>query len=484
MSQPTEDTSPGSPRWYLSRLTERLLGRQYRYNWLEKYALGHHPFPNGDKRFVYALSELQRKCRTNYCELVIHAVTQRMFVNGFQFGPDEQVDEDAKKIMNYNYMDVQIAIMINMAATFGDAYMMVSPAIEDDGEPVLTAENPRMCITDPDPALPLRERAGFKMWQDDVSQKVMGVLYLPEAIYTYEAPGITDQSVDTATLTSRLTTQHQPGSFVLVDVQPNEAGEVPLKRCNWQPAFGTIGRSEFESVIDIQDRINHTVLDRLVIAKSQAYNQRWVSGAKKGSEFKPGADMVWATLDPTARFGQFEAADLTQVMEAVRDDVGDMAAISQTPATYLMNRMVNVSGDTLTQDQSALVTKIGVRQIAVGYTLERCMRLAMKLKGLEDKAKETEVMTLWKDAAIHTYAELGDLFSKLTSGGCSLDVAMKITGLFTNDQIESAVKQAEEAKLQEQQFAEKQLAVAAAKTANEPSKKPAPSKGANPSGKE
>lgn len=472
----TEVMTPGSPRWYLSRLTERLLGRQSRYNYLEKYALGRHPFPNGDKRFVYALSELQRKCRTNYCELVIHATTQRMYVNGFQFGPEEQVDEDAKRIMNYNYLDVQIAIMINMAATFGDAYMMVSPKVEDDGEPVFTAEDPRMCITESDPTLPIRELAGFKMWQDDVTQKVMGILYLPEAIYTYQADALDDyRGKDAATLTHRLTSQNTEGAFKLVDVQPNEAGEVPLKRCNWQPAFGTMGRAEFESVIDIQDRINHTVLDRLVIAKSQAYNQRWVSGAKKGSEFKPGADMVWATLDPTARFGQFEAADLTQVMEAVRDDVGDMAAISQTPATYLMNRMVNVSGDTLTQDQSALVTKIGLRQIAVGYTLERCMRLAFKLKGNEAKAKETEVTTLWRDAAIHTYAELGDLFSKLTSGGCSLDVAMKITGLFTNDQIESAVKQAEEAKLQEQQFAEKQLAVTAAKSA-EAAKKPTASK--------
>lgn len=477
MAQPIEDMSLGSPRWYLSRLTQRLLARQSRYDYLERYALGNHPLPNGDKRFVYALRELQKKARTNYCELVIHAVTQRMYVNGFQFGPAEQVDEDAKRIMNYNYMDVQIAILINMAATFGDSYMMVSPAVEDDGEPVFTAEDPRMCITEPDPTLPIRELAGFKMWQDDARQLIVGVLYLPEAIYTYEAPGVTDTyGRDSAALTQRLTSQSTEGSFTLVKVEPNEAGEVPLKRLNWQPAFGSMGRSEFESVIDIQDRITHTVLDRLVIAKSQAYNQRWVSGAKKGTEFKPGADMVWATLDPSARFGQFEAADLTQVMEAVRDDVGDLAAISQTPATYLMNRMVNVSGDTLTQDQSALVTKIGVRQIAVGYTLERCMRLAFKLKGNMAKAKETEVVTLWRDASIHTLAELGDLFSKLVSGGVSLDVAMKITGLFTNDQIESAVKQAEEAKLQQQQFAEKQLAVAASKPAT--GSKPAPSKGA------
>lgn len=499
------DMSPGSPRWYLSRMTQRLLSRQFRYDRLERYAQGDHDLPNGDKRYVVALRELQRKCRTNYCELVIKAVTERMRVIGFQFGPDQQVDEEAKAIWYYNDMEVQSQVAIMMAATFGDAYMMVTPPAEDqeteaevtintsksstptppkklsqDGRaqpqgtyqdptqqqpaqpevkklsniPTISVEDPRMCITEQDPRYINKTLAGLKLWQDDAFGVIRAVLYLPDNIYEYEGPAVTDVvGTDTTNLTHSLISKGVvAGGFKLVSVQPNPVGQVPLIRLNWQPAFGTMGRAEIEIIMDIQDRINHTILDRLVIAKSQAYNQRWMTGGTGQENFRPGSDMVWATQDTEAAFGQFEAVDLKQILEAVRDDVGDLAAVSQTPATYLMNRMVNVSGDTLTQDQSALIGKIADRQEAVGWGFAKVMRLAFAISGDEAKSKETEVCTLWKSAQIFQLAELADSFSKFTGGGVPLDIAMQITGLFTNDQIESARQQFEQQQLMQQQM--------------------------------
>lgn len=505
------DMSPGSPRWYLSRMTQRLLSRQFRYDRLERYAQGDHDLPNGDKRYVVALRELQRKCRTNYCELVIKAVTERMRVIGFQFGPDQQVDEEAKAFWYYNDMEVQSQVAILMAATFGDAYMMVTPPEEDDNAeaeitintskstptppksqskssdraqpegtykdpsqqqpekpqtkkltniPTISVEDPRMCITEQDPRYINKTLAGLKLWQDDAFGVIRAVLYLPDNIYEYEGPAVTDVvGTDTTKLTHTLISKGVvAGGFRLVRVQPNPIGQVPLIRLNWQPAFGTMGRAEAESIMDIQDRINHTILDRLVIAKAQAYNQRWMTGGTGGENFRPGSDMVWATQDSEANFGQFEAVDLKQILEAVRDDVGDLAAVSQTPATYLMNRMVNVSGDTLTQDQSALIGKIADRQEAIGWGFAKVMRLAFAISGNEAKSKETEVCTLWKSAQIFQLAELADSFSKFTGGGVPLDIAMQITGLFTNDQIESARQQFEQQQQMAQQMAMDQQA--------------------------
>jgi hypothetical protein len=429
-------------------MATRLLGRQFRYDRLERYATGNHDLPNGDKRFVVALRELQRKCRTNYCELIIKAVTQRMRITGFQFGPDQQVDEEAKAIWYYNDMDVQSPVLIEMSGTFGDAYIMVTPPDPDEpgSQSGLSVEDPRMCIVEDDPRRLGKTLAGLKMWMDDVDQLTKAILYTPDAVYEYEGPAVTDAiGTDTVALTHKLISKGvAAGGFRLVSVQPNTMGEVPLIRVPWMPSFGTMSRSEHESVIDIQDRINHTILDRLVIAKSQAYNQRWMTGGTGREDFKPGSDMVWATQNSDANFGQFDAADLTQILAAVRDDVGDMAAVSQTPATYLMNRMVNVSGDTLTQDQSALVMKISDRQEAVGWALAKAMRLAFLAAGNPTKAKETEVCTLWKNAQIYQLAELGDSFSKFTSGGVPIEMAMQLTGLFTNDQILEAKKQFDE----------------------------------------
>lgn len=459
MTQPQEGTviddevvSPGSPRWYLSRLAQRLLGRQARYDKLERYATGNHPYPNADARYIAALRNVQRQSRTNYCALVVSAVTNRMKAIGFQFGPESQEDEDAKRIWNFNNMDFQSTMIINTAANFGDAYMLVSPPIEDGDEPIITAEDPRMCIVEQDPRYPTRTLAGLKMWQDDTTAVIWAVLYLPDQIRLYKGPAVSDfQSTDLASLTTIIIGRTAAaGGFQLFSVQPNPIGEVPLVRVNWQPAFGTMGRSEFEGVIDIQDRINYTILQRIIIANSQAYNQRWMTGAKPGQKFRAGADMVWATVDPEAKFGQFEAVDFTDINAAINDDVGHMASISGTPASFLMNRMVNVSGDTLIQDQTALVTKTKLREEAVGWAYEKAMRLCFKIKGETAKAEETEVVTLWKEATIYDIAQLGDLFSKLTAGGVALDIAMKVTGLFTNDQIESAKKQQEEMMQQQQ----------------------------------
>src|SRR5678816_472091 len=251
--------SPGSPRWYLSRMTQRLLSRQFRYDRLERYAQGDHDLPNGDKRYVVALRELQRKCRTNYCELVIKAVTERMRIIGFQFGPEQQVDEEAKAIWYYNDMEVQSQVAIMMAATFGDAYLMVTPPLEEEDDTedysIISVEDPRMCITEQDPRYINKTLAGLKLWQDDALGVIRAVLYLPDNIYEYEGPAVTDVvGTDTTKLTHSLISKGVvAGGFRLIKTQPNTVGEVPLIRLNWQPAFGTIGRAEIESIIDIQD---------------------------------------------------------------------------------------------------------------------------------------------------------------------------------------------------------------------------------------
>jgi hypothetical protein len=207
---PVDDAQePGTPRWYLRRLTQRLMGRRRRYDKLERYALGYHDLPNGDPRFVVALRHFQRKAQTNYCELVIRAVTERMTPLGFQFGTEDQVDEDAKRIWNYNDMDYQAPLLINMCATFGDAYIMVSPPDESydaaEPEPIWTVIDPTMCITEPDPRSPTKTLAALRLWQDDTEPVMHAVLYLPDGIYHYEGPTVSDHmGTDTATLTTKL----------------------------------------------------------------------------------------------------------------------------------------------------------------------------------------------------------------------------------------------------------------------------------------
>ncbi len=438
---------PGSPWWWLHRLTQKLLDRYERYDILERYALGDHPLPNTDYRYVKALKDLQAKARTNYCELVITATTDRMKVKGFRFGETGEADKDAKRIWDFNDMDYQSPVNLNTAATFGLCYALVSPAdpAEPNSEPVICIEDPRQCVVERDPYRITRSLAGLKMWQDDVIGAVVAVLILPKEIITFYSRKYVDETFDQeATLTKHFASTPSAAAFELMDVQPNPLGEVFLVEGNWQPAFGDLGRAEHEGILDIQDRLNHTMLDRLIVAKTQSYRQRWATGiappGKKGVKrppFDPGADILWVTADPSAKFGDFDVADISKIISATQDDIANLAAVSKTPGTYLMTRMVNVSGDTLTQDQVALVNKVSTRMESMGWFYERVMKLCFKYKK-DKRASEVEASTIWADPEKRAMSEKADAMNKLVVAGVPLEIAMEEAG-YTPDQIAFAV---------------------------------------------
>jgi hypothetical protein len=446
------DLTPGAPYWWLNRLSRTLFGRQQRYDELENYAIGDHPLPNGDVRYVKALRELQYKARTNYIALVIKAVTGRMHVRGFRFGPTGSADVDAMKIWNANDLDNQSPMNLNTAAVFGLTYGLVSPPVLPGGEPRITIEDPRMCVTERDPLNYSRSLAGIKMWRDSVHNIMVAQLYLPATIYTfyaYDSRILTENKE--ARISTDLDSRPHANRFTLASEEPNVLGEVPLVEGNWQPAFGPLGRAEAEDVLDIQDRINYQVLTRLVVSKSQAYRQRWATGLaplpskdnKKAPPFDPGADMLWVSSGNDTKFGDFEQADIRQALEAVRDDVGDMAAITQTPASYLMNRMVNVSGSAIVGDQGPLVQKIHMREAAMGWFYEQLIKFAFAYKN-DPRATDVEATTLWADPELRSQAEQADALNKFVISGVPLEIAMTRAG-FTPDEITFAVKKAEEA---------------------------------------
>lgn len=431
---------PGSPEWWLFNGILAIEGKQTAHQIREDYVAGRHPLPNGDRRYVKALRDFQEKALTNYVELATNAIPSRMRLKGFRFGrpqantpeptaapsPEENlpqdgsqtpqkpnssgvIDKDARMIWMSNDMDYQMEQFLRNAATYGEAYLLVGPEDPETGEPTITQEHPRLCHVFPDPVKPTRSLAALRLWKDIYVGRMIAVLYLPDAIYTFLGPANSESIAASVATVS--------GGFVPMSAQPNELGEVPLVRCQWR----SDGKAEAEGSFSIQDRINHQILDRLVITKSQAYRQRWMTGGqiaqatKKGKQavngkppFDPGADTLWHVPAPDAKFGDFDQVDITQILNAVRDDVVDFAANQQLPAHYLMGRMANISGDTLTQAESGHKLRTLARMRAVGWTLEKGMRLAFKYKGLIEKAKELDAEVIWYDAEVRSLAEKSD----------------------------------------------------------------------------
>lgn len=449
----TNPRVPGTPFWWLARLSQRLMNRQPSYDIREAYVVGNHPLPNGDRRYVKALREIQAKAKTNYIALVNQAVTQKLRTKDFVFGDDGEIDVDARKHWQYNDMDFQAPILISDAATFGFAYARVSEPDEPGGQPVISMRDPRKCEIERDPDRPTRILAGLEFWASESVGSVLAILYLPDTIYYFRATAPTTVE-DLITEFGATGMSVGINRFEIAYAEPNPLGVVPLERCDWQPSAGETGLSEGEVVFDIQDRLNKSVLDRLVISNSQAYRQRWVSGsptAKKGpgvaskTPWEPGADMLWVSENPETKFGDFEQADIGQLLESIRDDVGDIAAISQTPATSLTNRMINVAGETVQQVLRGHHDKVRARQDTVGFFFERLQKLCFRFKG-DERAADVNARTLWHPIESLPLAEVSDSFQKFVASGIPLKLAMEKTGLYSDQEIQWAVEEAERVK--------------------------------------
>jgi len=441
---------PGSPDWYMSRLVTRIVNSQARYDELEAYTTGQHPFPSGDRRYVKALREFQEMCRTNYYGLITLSPVERMKVNGLRFNGADEADEQAAEMWWANNMDFQEAMVHLYAATFGDAFMLVSaPDDDSNGQPIFTMEDPRMCAIEYDPVRPTRAIAGAKMWQDVMSGRVVGILYLPESVHYYVGPKVEEieNCLDAKTLTKRLTNFGSIEGFNLVDSAPNPVSVVPLVRYAWNPSlnYTSLAEGEIFNLKAVQDRINATVLDRMIITRAQAYKQRWASGIKipegrngqRKPPFDPGSDVLWVTEGDTAKFGEFSEADIRQILDAVTQDVGDMAAISKTPPHYLLGKIVNASGDALKASEAGLVSKTKLRMRSMGWSHEAITRIGFRYLGDMDKATGS-AKTLWANPEEQATSNLADAGLKYTQMGIPLALAMEKME-FTPEEIKFAV---------------------------------------------
>lgn len=425
-----DTNTPNSPGWWLSRLWKALDDEQSRLDLLANYQGGNHRLPEGHARAREAYRRFQRKARSNYTGLVANAVTERLKPIGFRTGSatTNSLDGEAWRLWQANKFDARSGQLLLAAVSLSRAYVLVIPNPDDPETPLWSVKDPRQTITEADPADPQRVRAGLTWYDDDAKGQRRAFLLLPDGVHEFQAK---------IPAGGRKLNPSEFGYALTADgeerIAPNPTAPlVPLVPFVNRPGLDGDGMGEFEDVIDVQDRINAGLLDRLVIAKMQAYRQRWIKGVDATDEngnarapFTPGVDLMWTTPNDQAAFGDFQATDLTPLLKAVEDDIRDLAAITRTPAHYLMAQMVNVSGDALKAAESGLVSKVRDRMIHYGESFEQVMRLTFQIKGQQ---LPVDAEMLWANPEFRTIAELYDAASKAAGAGEPWRTRMELLG--------------------------------------------------------
>jgi hypothetical protein len=352
-----------------------------------------------------------KESRANWSELVVNAVAERLQVVGFRFGPAGASSDHAWEIWQASSMDADGELAQTDALVCGSAFVLVQPDDDNPSGVAITGESPVEATVIYAPGNRRKRLAGYKRYR--LGDQVTQILILPEAIVTWEPNG------------------KEP------EVEGNPTGVVNLIEIIPQPRSSRPPRSELHSATHFQDRINTTIFNRLVATDYGAFRQIWATGVKlarqvltseDGTEttvvkkpFDIGANRLLTNENPDGRFGAFQESSLRGYLDAVSQDVEQLAAVTQTPPHYLLGSMVNLSADAIKAAEAGLVSKISRRALHIGEAWEAVMRLALALT--EDPyANDQSAEVIWKDFETRSEAQMVDALTKMATLGVPQEV--------------------------------------------------------------
>jgi hypothetical protein len=389
---------------------------------------GEHPVPalTGSSKATEAYKALLDEARSNWCEIVVDAVEERLAVIGFRFGAQATETNDLdvwRSIWQTNGLDAGQITAHREALIHGFCPVLVWPG-EDGAMPTVSIEDPQQVVVKYESRARRRRVAALKVWTDGDTKT--WVLYRPDRVEWW----VSQKSADPARAELD---EEQSG--------PNPLGVVPIVELENKTRVGKPPKAEISTtVISIQKRINRTLFGRMLATEFAAFRQRWATGMEipedeNGDQvepFKAAVDRLWISEDPDTKFGEFSESDLNGYIRAIEADVQHLAAVTHTPPHYVLGNMVNISGDALKAAEAGLISKCRSRQTTFGERWEEIIRLA--LKAVDDKrADDQSCAVVWRDPEYRTEGELVDALVKMASLGVPRSVLWSRWGATPTD---------------------------------------------------
>jgi hypothetical protein len=159
---------------------------------------------------------------------------------------------------------------------------------------------------------------------------------------------------------------------------------VPIIHFKNKPLGGDFGVSEIVNVIPIQDLLNKTLIDLVMVLDTLAFPQRYTVDIDHNSsriDILPGSVAEFHTeLDSGGQVGQFAAANVDGPLRALEMMVQHIAGISRTPQHLFQIMGGAPSGEALKTAETGLVQKAKQRQVNFGNSWEDCMMMALRIQ--------------------------------------------------------------------------------------------------------
>lgn len=418
----------------------QIRGRSWEYRRCLDYYGGRHKLSFATEKFRTAFGSILSAFADNLCPSVSDALADRLRVIGFSAdGGDEAAADAAWAIWTRNHMSRRSGEVHIDATTTGDGYVIVWP--DADGKSTIYPNEATVMTVKYDFEAPGVITWAAKLWQMDDGRLRLN-MYYSDRVEKYATDGKTDGVPEDSGKFKPFETDGESWPMV------NPWGQVPVFHFANNGKIGGFGTSELRDVIPLQDALNKSVLDMMVAMEYVALPQRWATGleidideatGKPKPGFTPGADRVWAVGAPDARFGEFGAANLVQLLDVQDRFRAEIARVSGTPMHYLMLQTgAWPSGAAMQTAEARFLSKVTDRQDAFANVWEAVLEFALKIEGMAD----TSLSVLWKDPTPHNEKEMAEVALLKMQAGVSPQQAQRELG-YSPQQIEQMAAETE-----------------------------------------
>lgn len=379
---PQTPAPPQTPAEWLPILTRRLDLDTPRLRLMGRYVDGDAPLPEMSRNMRASWQKFQREARTNWAELIVEAIADRIVVNGIEVGGRTDSPEAlaAQQIWRNNRMDIVFKQSVRHMLNTSTGYL--TGWLGDDNKAVIAADNPETTIAATDPLQPWRVRSTFKWWRDLDIQQDRAIVWVNGGYQVFWRTCYVSQAPKTKLYTLASGGWEPSGEFV-------ETGRTPPVVLLQNPG----GTGEFEKHLDLINRINRGVLNRLVLTAMQAFRQRALKAAAgtaglpdkddQGNDidwakvFEPAPGALW-DLPPGIDIWESQQTDISPLLAGSMHDIRQLAAVTKTPVSVLIPDAANQSAEGAGMTKEGLVFKTADR-----ITIAATAAAAMLLKALE-----------------------------------------------------------------------------------------------------
>lgn len=326
---------------------------------------------DGDQAVSYsaeALRELFRQLdaniTNNVCSVVIDATKERIALKGFD-AKDKTLNEALNKLVVQQDLLNEADEVHEATLVTGEGYIIEWPQVingEGSNIPEIFYNDPRNVHIFYQGANPKVKRFAAKLWKETDGYFHL-TLYYTDRLEYY----VTQKKVDSETITIEaksfeIDTGRQG---VLVKGEKIIWPENPYKRI---PVFHFRVekrriKSDIKSVIPLQKSINKLLADMMIAAEYGAFKQRYIISNANTAALKNKPNSIWDIPagmpgEQETKVGEFQATELKNYLDAIRDIVQYIGTNTNTPRHYFDPSSDAPSGEALIAMEAPLNKKV------------------------------------------------------------------------------------------------------------------------------